>query len=63
MVLADKRSLIQKFQLGLPIRDMRLLDSSLVTSSRGNIAVREGVIVVAIEYVIIPYFNIVSVTH
>lgn len=51
MVLADKRSLIQKFQLGLPIRDMRLLDSSLVTSSRGNIAVREGVIVVAIEYV------------
>ena len=46
---ADKRTLISKFELGIPIRDMRLLDSTLVTSSRGYIAVRENAIVFAIE--------------
>ena len=48
-VQADKRTLISKFELGIPIRDMRLLDSTLVTSSRGYIAVRENAIVFAIE--------------
>ena len=46
---ADKRTLISKFELGIPIRDMRLLDSTLVTTSRGYIAVRENAIVFAIE--------------
>ena len=48
-VQADKRTLISKFELGIPIRDMRLLDSTLVTTSRGYIAVRENAIVFAIE--------------
>ena len=46
---ADKRTLISKFELGIPIRDMRLLDSTLVTTSRGYIAVRENAIVFAVE--------------
>lgn len=48
-IKADKRTLIQQFDLAIPIRDMRLLDSAAATSQRGNIAVREGAIVFSIE--------------
>lgn len=50
-VKADKRNLNHKFNLSIPVRDMRLLDSSHATSHRGSIAVREGAIVFAIEHV------------
>mmetsp|Transcript_19758 Transcript_19758/g.59713 ORF Transcript_19758/g.59713 Transcript_19758/m.59713 type:complete len:419 (+) Transcript_19758:295-1551(+) len=49
-IKADKRTLIQQFDLAIPIRDMRLLDSAAATSQRGNIAVREGAIVFSIDY-------------
>ncbi len=33
-------ALLQKFRLGVPIRDMRLLDPNLLTSETGKILVR-----------------------
>lgn len=48
-IKADKRTLIHRFDLAIPIRDMRLLDSAVATSQRGNIAVREGAIMFSIE--------------
>lgn len=38
-------------KLGVPIRDMRLLDPNLLTSETGKILVRDNVIVVSIEHV------------
>ncbi|KAK9811417.1 hypothetical protein WJX72_003689 [[Myrmecia] bisecta] len=48
---ADKRAIIQKFKLGIPIRDMRLLDPNLLTSETGKILVRDNAIVFSIEHV------------
>ena len=42
---------LQKLKLGVPIRDMRLLDPNLLTSETGKILVRDNVIVVSIEHV------------
>ena len=42
---------MQNFKLGLPIRDMRLLDPNLLTSDSGKILVRDNVIVFSIEHV------------
>lgn len=49
LIQADKRTLIQLYDLTIPIRDMRWLDASLTFSSRGNIAVRDAAIVFSIE--------------
>ena len=49
LIQADKRTLIQLYDLTIPIRDMRWLDASLTGSSRGNIAVRDAAIVFSIE--------------
>lgn len=48
---ADKRTIISKFKLGIPIRDMRLLDPNLLTSETGKILVRENAIVFAMEHI------------
>ena len=42
---------LQKFKLGVPIRDMRLLDPNLLTSETGKILVRDNAIVFSIEHV------------
>lgn len=42
---------LQKFKLGIPIRDMRLLDPVLLTSETGKILVRDNAIVFSIEHV------------
>jgi len=44
-------TLLQKFKLGIPIRDMRLLDPNLLTSETGKILVRENAIVFAMEHI------------
>lgn len=44
-------SLLQKFKLGVPIRDMRLMDPNLLTSETGKILVRDNAIVVSVEHV------------
>jgi hypothetical protein len=49
LIQADKRTLIQLYDLTIPIRDMRWLDSNLTFSGRGNIAVRDAAIVFSIE--------------
>ncbi|KAK9918718.1 hypothetical protein WJX75_006255 [Coccomyxa subellipsoidea] len=49
--VSDKRGLIQKFRLGVPIRDMRLLDPNLLTSETGKILVRDNAIVFSVEHV------------
>ena len=43
--------LLQKFKLGIPIRDMRLLDPNLLTSESGKILVRDNAIVFAMEHI------------
>lgn len=43
--------LLQKFKLGIPIRDMRLLDPNLLTSETGKILVRDNAIVFAMEHI------------
>ncbi|KAL0020272.1 hypothetical protein WJX79_008274 [Trebouxia sp. C0005] len=48
---ADKRTIISKFKLGIPIRDMRLLDPNLLTSESGKILVRDNAIVFAMEHI------------
>eukprot|EP00884_Botryococcus_braunii_P009134 jgi/Botrbrau1/18221/Bobra.53_1s0078.1 len=48
---ADKRGIIQKFRLGIPIRDMRLLDPALLTSETGKLLVRDNAIVFSMEHV------------
>ncbi len=42
---------VQKFRLGVPIRDMRLLDPNLLTSETGKILVRDNAIVFSVEHV------------
>ncbi len=42
---------MQKFRLGVPIRDMRLLDPNLLTSETGKILVRDNAIVFSMEHV------------
>jgi hypothetical protein len=42
---------LQKFRLGVPIRDMRLLDPNLLTSETGKILVRDNAIVFSVEHV------------
>ena len=42
---------MQKFRLGVPIRDMRLLDPNLLTSETGKILVRDNAIVFSVEHV------------
>lgn len=49
LIQADKRTLIQLYDLTIPIRDMRWLDANLTSSGRGNIAVRDAAIVFSIE--------------
>lgn len=52
IVHADKRALIQRFDLGVPMRDMRLLDNTLVAASEGGkILVRDNAIVFSMEHV------------
>ncbi|DBA74020.1 TPA: hypothetical protein ACH3X1_010841 [Trebouxia sp. C0004] len=51
IIYADKRTIISKFKLGIPIRDMRLLDPNLLTSETGKILVRENAIVFAMEHI------------
>lgn len=41
----------QKFRLGVPIRDMRLLDPNLLTSETGKLLVRDNAIVFSVEHV------------
>ena len=41
----------QKFRLGVPIRDMRLLDPNLLTSETGKVLVRDNAIVFSVEHV------------
>ena len=41
----------QKFKLGVPIRDMRLMDPNLLTSETGKILVRDNAIVFSVEHV------------
>lgn len=41
----------QKYDLGVPIRDMRLLDVSLVASETGKMLVRDNAIVFSMEHV------------
>ncbi|KAK9835541.1 hypothetical protein WJX74_002638 [Apatococcus lobatus] len=48
---ADKRTIIQHYKLGIPIRDMRLLDPNLLTSETGKILVRDNAIVFSMEHV------------
>ncbi|KAK9813533.1 hypothetical protein WJX73_005543 [Symbiochloris irregularis] len=48
---SDKRGIIQKFKLGVPIRDMRLMDPNLLTSATAKILVRDNAIVVSVEHV------------
>lgn len=48
---ADKRALVQRFNLRLPIRDMRLVDPNLLTSETGKIIVRDCVILVSMEHI------------
>ena len=40
----------QKFKLGVPIRDMRLLDPNLLTSETGKVLVRDNAIVFSMEH-------------
>ena len=42
---------VQKFKLGIPIRDMRLLDPNLLTADIGKILVRDNAIVFAMEHI------------
>ena len=42
---------MQKFKLGIPIRDMRLLDPNLLTADIGKILVRDNAIVFAMEHI------------
>ena len=53
MLAADSSQLLflQKFKLGIPIRDMRLLDPNLLTSETGKILVRDNAIVFAMEHI------------
>ncbi|KAL3130372.1 hypothetical protein ABBQ38_008198 [Trebouxia sp. C0009 RCD-2024] len=51
ILYADKRTIIAKFKLGIPIRDMRLLDPNLLTSETGKILVRDNAIVFAMEHI------------
>ncbi len=48
---ASFSALLQKFKLGIPIRDMRLLDPNLLTSETGKILVRDNAIVFAMEHI------------
>ena len=48
---ADKRALIAGLSLGIPIRDMRLLDFNLLTSETGKLFVRDNAILFSIEHV------------
>ncbi|KAI3435866.1 hypothetical protein D9Q98_001924 [Chlorella vulgaris] len=48
---ADKRSLIIQLGLGIPIRDMRLLDFNLLSSETGKLLVRDNAIILSIEHV------------
>ena len=47
----DQRYCAQKFKLGVPIRDMRLMDPNLLTSETGKILVRDNALVLSIEHV------------
>ena len=51
MLMLDWDHLLQKFKLGVPIRDMRLMDPNLLTSETGKILVRDNAIVVSVEHV------------
>ena len=51
ILTSDKRGLITRFKLGIPIRDMRLLDPNLLTSETGKILVRDNAIVFSVEHV------------
>ena len=42
---------MQLYKLGIPIRDMRLLDPNLLTSETGKILVRDNAIVFSMEHV------------
>lgn len=42
---------VQKFKLGIPIRDMRLMDPNLLGSETGKILVRDNAIVFSVEHV------------
>ena len=42
---------LQNYKLGIPIRDMRLLDPNLLTSETGKILVRDNAIVFSMEHV------------
>jgi hypothetical protein len=44
------RAAAQKFKLGVPIRDMRLLDPNLLTSETGKVLVRDNAIVFSMEH-------------
>ncbi|EFN54353.1 hypothetical protein CHLNCDRAFT_135619 [Chlorella variabilis] len=48
---ADKRSLIIQLGLGIPIRDMRLLDFNLLSSETGKLLVRDNAFILSIEHV------------
>ena len=48
---ANHVSMLQRFKMRLPVRDMRLVDPNLLTSETGKILVRDNGIVVSIEHV------------
>ena len=52
--VSDKRGIIQRFQLGVPIRDMRLMDAAPGGATLGDAAfilVRDNAAVVCIDYI------------
>lgn len=50
-LLSDKRGIISRFKLGVPIRDMRLMDAGLFAPDAAVILVRDNAIVLRIEHV------------
>ena len=50
VLTARGRAAAQKFKLGVPIRDMRLLDPNLLTSETGKVLVRDNAIVFSMEH-------------
>jgi len=50
-LLSDKRGIISRFKLGVPIRDMRLMDGGLFAPDAAVILVRDNAIVMRIEHV------------
>ena len=49
--MGGRNTLLQKYNVRAPVRDMRILDPSLLTSETGKILVRDNCIMVSVEHV------------